>query len=338
MILSDYDFELPKSLIAQTPTKNRTDSRLLVPRSTIIDAQFSQIANFFKPNDLLVMNNTRVIPARLFAHKVSGGSVEIMVERILNNNKAIAMIRASRAPKVGSYIELENGVSVKILSKDNRFYTLEFETESIKDLLHRVGHVPLPPYIDRPDNKNDENRYQTVYASKDGAVAAPTAGLHFDDTLLDELSAKGIDHCFVTLHVGAGTFQPVKTEQIKDHVMHSEYFEINQNTVDKINQTKASGGRIIAIGTTSVRSLESAAISGKLVACREETDIFIYPGFEFKIVDMMVTNFHLPKSSLLMLVSAFIGHDRMIKSYRHAINKKYRFFSYGDAMLLERNY
>jgi len=336
MILSDYDFELPKSLIAQTPTKNRTDSRLLVPRSTIIDAQFSQIANFFKPNDLLVMNNTRVIPARLFAHKVSGGSVEIMVERILNNNKAIAMIRASRAPKVGSHIELENGVSVKILSKDNRFYTLEFETESIKELLHSVGHVPLPPYIDRPDDKNDENRYQTVYASKDGAVAAPTAGLHFDDTLLDDLSRKGIDHCFVTLHVGAGTFQPVKTEQIKDHVMHSEYYEIDQTTVEKINKAKLNGGRVIAIGTTSVRTLESAALNGQLIASKGETDIFIYPGFEFKVIDMMLTNFHLPKSSLLMLVSAFIGHDKMKEIYEHAINKKYRFFSYGDAMLLEK--
>jgi S-adenosylmethionine:tRNA ribosyltransferase-isomerase len=338
MRLNDFDFDLPKSLIAQTPTNNRTDSRLLVPRSTIIDAQFNQIANFIQPNDLLVLNNTRVIPARLFAHKDTGGRVEIMVERVLKDNKAIAMIRASIAPKVDSSIELENGVNVKVLSKDDSFYTLEFETESIKELLDCVGHVPLPPYIDRPDNMKDESRYQTVYATKDGAVAAPTAGLHFDNTLLDELSAKGIEHCFVTLHVGAGTFQPVKTEQIKDHVMHSEYFEINQNTVDKINQTKANGGRIIAIGTTSVRSLESAAISGKLMACREETDIFIYPGFEFKIVDMMVTNFHLPKSSLLMLVSAFIGHDKMIKAYRHAINKEYRFFSYGDAMLLEKNY
>jgi S-adenosylmethionine:tRNA ribosyltransferase-isomerase len=246
------------------------------------------------------------------------------------------MIRASRAPKVGSHIELENGVSVKILSKDNRFSTLEFETESIIELLHSVGHVPLPPYIDRPDDKNDENRYQTVYASKDGAVAAPTAGLHFDDTLLDDLSRKGIDHCFVTLHVGAGTFQPVKTEQIKDHVMHSEYYEIDQTTVEKINKAKLNGGRVIAIGTTSVRTLESAALNGQLIASKGETDIFIYPGFEFKVIDMMLTNFHLPKSSLLMLVSAFIGHDKMKEIYEHAINKKYRFFSYGDAMLLEK--
>jgi S-adenosylmethionine:tRNA ribosyltransferase-isomerase len=222
------------------------------------------------------------------------------------------------------------------LSKDNRFSTLEFETESIIELLHSVGHVPLPPYIDRPDDKNDENRYQTVYASKDGAVAAPTAGLHFDDTLLDDLSRKGIDHCFVTLHVGAGTFQPVKTEQIKDHVMHSEYYEIDQTTVEKINKAKLNGGRVIAIGTTSVRTLESAALNGQLIASKGETDIFIYPGFEFKVIDMMLTNFHLPKSSLLMLVSAFIGHDKMKEIYEHAINKKYRFFSYGDAMLLEK--
>ncbi len=338
MKLNDFDFDLPKSLIAQTPTKNRTDSRLLVPRSTIIDAQFNQLANFIKPNDLLVLNDTRVIPARLFAHKDTGGRVEIMIERVLRANKAVAMIRASIAPKVGSFIDLENGVKVKVLSKNNSFYTLEFETESIKDLLDCIGHVPLPPYIDRPDDKKDENRYQTVYAAKDGAVAAPTAGLHFDETLLDELSSHGIDHCFVTLHVGAGTFQPVKTEQIKDHVMHSEHYEISQETVEKINKAKLKGGRVIAIGTTSVRTLESAALSGQLRPSRGETDIFIYPGFKFRVIDMMLTNFHLPKSSLLMLVSAFIGHDKMIEIYQHAINKEYRFFSYGDAMLLEKNY
>ncbi len=337
MRLSDYDFDLPKSLIAQNPKKSRTDSRLLVPFSTIIDAQFSQIANFLRPNDLLVMNNTRVIPARLFATKMTGGRVEIMIERIINNNSVLAMIRASIAPKLGSIIKLENDTNVKVLEKKANFYTLEFETDSIYDLLNCIGHVPLPPYIERMDNETDANRYQTVYAARDGAVAAPTAGLHFDKKLLNDLNSQGIDNCFITLHVGAGTFQPVKTKEIKDHVMHSEYFEISQDVIDKINLTKANGGRVVAIGTTSVRTLESVAANGELVASKGETDIFIYPGFEFKVVDMMVTNFHLPKSSLLMLVSAFIGHERLMQIYRHAIEQKYRFFSYGDAMLLERS-
>jgi S-adenosylmethionine:tRNA ribosyltransferase-isomerase len=337
MRLSDYDFDLPKSLIAQNPKKNRTDSKLLVPFSPIIDAQFSQIANFFLPNDLLVMNNTRVIPARLFANKITGGKVEIMIERIINNNTALAMIRSSVAPKIGSFIKLKNDTLVKVLSKELSFYTLEFETDSIYELLNYLGHVPLPPYIDRPDDEKDVSRYQTVYAARDGAVAAPTAGLHFDNKLLHDLKLKGIDHCFVTLHVGAGTFQPVKTQEIKDHIMHSEYFEINQETIDKINQTKANGGRVVAIGTTSVRTLESAAIKGDLVASKGDTDIFIYPGFEFKVVDMMLTNFHLPKSSLLMLVSAFIGHEKLMQIYQHAIDQKYRFFSYGDAMLLNKS-
>jgi S-adenosylmethionine:tRNA ribosyltransferase-isomerase len=336
MKLSDFDFDLPQSLIAQNPPKNRTDSRLLVPRSSIIDASFHQIADFLKSGDLLVMNNTRVIPARLFGAKATGGKVEIMIERLLGENQVLAMIRVSRAPKIDSFIVLENDVKVKVLSKENGFYTLEFETDSLLELLDNVGHIPLPPYIDRADNKDDLSRYQTVYAERDGAVAAPTAGLHFDDNLLESLKQKGIDHCFVTLHVGAGTYQPVKTDAIKDHIMHSEYFEINQATVDRINQTKKLGGRIIAVGTTAVRSLESAAKSGELLAVKEETDIFIYPGYTFKVVDMMITNFHLPKSSLLMLVSAFISRERMMEIYQHAINKNYRFFSYGDAMLLER--
>jgi S-adenosylmethionine:tRNA ribosyltransferase-isomerase len=282
------------------------------------------------------MNNTRVIPARLFGHKESGGKVEIMIERLLNDRQVLAMVKASRAPQIDSFITLENGDKAQVVSKEDGFYTLDFLTDSLLDLLDNVGHIPLPPYIERSDEQADLERYQTVFAKHEGAVAAPTAGLHFDDELLSSLKDKGISHCFVTLHVGAGTFQPVKVDEITDHKMHSEYFEIDQTTVDQINQTKKNGGRVIAVGTTAVRSIESAAKSGKLKAVQEETDIFIYPGYEFKVVDMMITNFHLPKSSLLMLVSAFIGRERMMEIYQHAIKEKYRFFSYGDAMLLTR--
>jgi S-adenosylmethionine:tRNA ribosyltransferase-isomerase len=291
MQLSDFDFDLPKSLIAQHPSKNRTDSRLLIAQSNLIDAQFHQIGDFIQSGDLLVMNNTKVIPARLFGHKDSGGKVEIMIERLLNDKQVLAMIRASRAPQIGSKITLENSEKASVLNKQDGFYTLEFATDSLLALLDNIGHIPLPPYIERTDDEQDLSRYQTVYAKHDGAVAAPTAGLHFDDALLNSLKDQGIDSAFVTLHVGAGTFQPVKTDNIKDHTMHSEYYEISQDNVDRINQTKANGGRIIAIGTTAVRSLESAAKSGILKATREETDIFIYPGYEFKVVDMMVTNF-----------------------------------------------
>lgn len=334
MQLSDFDFDLPKSLIAQYPPKNRTDSRLLVAQYPIIDAKFSQIGYFLKSGDLLVMNDTRVIPARLFGYKSSGGKVEILIERLLNNKQVLAMIRASIAPQIDSKIMLENGETATVLSKETDFYTLEFITDSLLELLEDVGHIPLPPYIKRMDDERDLARYQTVYAKQDGAVAAPTAGLHFDDALLEALKNQGVDSTFVTLHVGAGTFQPVKTNNIKDHTMHSEYYEISQDAVDKIQQTKKNGGRIVAIGTTAVRSLESAARSGTLKATQEETDIFIYPSYKFKVVDILVTNFHLPKSSLLMLVSAFIGRERMMEIYQHAIREKYRFFSYGDAMLL----
>ncbi len=336
MKLSNFDFDLPKSLIAQSPPENRTDSRLLVSQSPIIDTFFRNIGDFFQKGDLLVMNNTKVIPARLFGCKESGGKVEIMIERLLNDKQVLAMIKASRAPQIGSQIILENKETATVLDKENGFYTLEFATNSLLDLLDNIGHIPLPPYIERADNEQDLSRYQTVFAKTDGAVAAPTAGLHFDDKLLNSLKNQGVDSAFVTLHVGAGTFQPVKTDNIKDHIMHSEYYEVSQKTVDKITRTKANGGRIIAVGTTAVRSLESAARGGALKAIQEETDIFIYPGYEFQVVNTLITNFHLPKSSLLMLVSAFIGRDRMMEIYQHAIDEKYRFFSYGDAMLLER--
>ena len=336
MKLSDFDFDLPNALIAQYPSEKRTDSRLLVVQDNFINATFSQLGEFLKPKDLLILNDTKVIPARLFGRKESGGKVEILVERLINDFEALVMIKASRAPKIGSYIVLENDKQVKVIDKASGLYKLSFGSNSILTLLNEIGHVPLPPYIERIDEKEDLVRYQTVYAKNDGAIAAPTAGLHFDEPLLSNLNSYGVDHAFVTLHVGLGTFQPVKVEDIKEHQMHSEYFEICQETVDKIVTTKANGGRIVAVGTTAVRTLESIALQGELSSAKGDTDIFIYPGFEFRLVDAMITNFHLPKSSLLMLVSAFIGIEKMFQVYQYAIEEKYRFFSYGDAMLLEK--
>ncbi len=336
MKLSDFDFDLPKSLVAQYPSKSRTDSKLLVLRDILVDSTFSQLGDFLKPNDLLVLNDTKVIPARLFGHKDSGGKVEVLVERLVNDHEALVMIKSSRSPKIGSYIILENKSRFIICDKKDGIYTVDFGSFSILNVLNEIGHIPLPPYIDRVDDNEDHSRYQTVYAKNDGAVAAPTAGLHFDELLLSSLEKKGISHAFITLHVGAGTFQPVKVEDIEGHKMHSEYYEISTETIDKIEQAKAIGGRIIAVGTTAVRALESASVNGKLINQKGDTDIFIYPGFKFQTVDAMITNFHLPKSSLLMLVSAFIGFDEMFETYRHAIKEQYRFFSYGDAMLLEK--
>jgi len=334
--LSDFDFDLPKSLIAQFPCEKRTESKLLVNGECIIDSTFSKLGEFLRPNDLLVLNDTKVIPARLFGQKESGGKVEILIERLISDTHALAMIKASRAPKTGSFVVFENGQEAEILAKSSGLYTLLFTGTAILDLLNEIGHVPLPPYIERSDNSEDLSRYQTVYAKNDGAVAAPTAGLHFDELLLSSLEKKGISHAFITLHVGAGTFQPVKVEDIESHKMHSEYYETSTETIDKIEQAKALGGRIIAVGTTAVRALESASVNGRLKHQKGDTNIFIYPGFKFQIVDAMITNFHLPKSSLLMLVSAFIGFEEMFETYSHAIKEKYRFFSYGDAMLLEK--
>ena len=336
MKLSDFDFDLPNSLIAQYPSEKRTKSKLLVDGERITDATFSQLGQFLRPNDLLVLNDTRVIPARLFGHKESGGKIEILIERLLSDTEALAMIKASRAPKIGSFVVLENGQRAEILAKSCGLYTLLFVGTAILDCLNEVGHVPLPPYIERSDKSEDLSRYQTVYAQNDGAVAAPTAGLHFDEALLATLKSQGIDHTFVTLHVGAGTFQPVKVEDIVEHQMHAELYQVGDEAVEKIKKARAKGGRIIAVGTTAVRSLESMMLDGEVRASSGDTDIFIYPGFEFKLVDMMITNFHLPKSSLLMLVSAFISRQRMFEIYDHAIASKYRFFSYGDAMLLEK--
>jgi len=337
MKLSDFDFELPESLIAQHPSHKRTDSRLLVRSHDLVDSHFADLGLFLKPKDLLILNDTRVIPARLFGHKESGGKVEVLIERLINEREARVMIKSSRSPKLGSYIILENDCQFQVTSKNDGIYNIYFDTGSILETLNEIGHMPLPPYIVRDDSNEDAKRYQTVYAKNDGAVAAPTAGLHFDDELLANLKKQGIDHAFVTLHVGAGTFQPVKVENIKSHKMHSEQYEINQDTVDKIERAKAKGGRVIAVGTTAVRTLESASLGGNLRSQKSDTEIFIYPGFKFQVVDAMITNFHLPKSSLLMLVSAFIGFEEMHQTYQHAISKEYRFFSYGDAMLLEKS-
>jgi len=336
MKLSDFDFELPESLIAQHPSPKRTGSRLLVRNQALVDSHFSDLGLFLKPKDLLILNDTKVIPARLFGHKDSGGRVEILIERLMNDREARALIKSSRSPKLGSYIVLENDCRFQVTEKNDGIYSISSKTDSILETLNSIGHMPLPPYINRDDSEEDANRYQTVYAKNDGAVAAPTAGLHFDDLLLSHLENQGVNHAFVTLHVGAGTFQPVKAQDIKAHKMHSEQYEISQATVDMIEHTKAEGGRVIAVGTTAVRTLESASLSGKLTSQKGDTEIFIYPGFKFRTVDVMITNFHLPKSSLLMLVSAFIGFEEMHQTYQYAINKEYRFFSYGDAMLLEK--
>lgn len=337
MKLSDFDFHLPKSLIAQTPSKNRTQSRLLVDDDEIIDTSFAEIKNFLKPNDLLVLNDTKVIPARLFANKESGAKVEIFVERILPDNQALAMLRCNSKIDVGSFIILANKQKVKVLDKVENLYTLLFTDIDILELLKNVGNIPLPPYINRKANDNDISRYQTVYAKKDGAVAAPTAGLHFDDKLLSQLQELSIDIAFITLHVGMGTFMPVKVSDIKQHKIHKEIYQVEAEVIEKIKTAKLNGGRVIAVGTTVMRTLETIAKEDDLKASTGETDIFIYPGFDFKIVDAMITNFHLPKSSLLLLVAAFISKKKMFKLYDYAIAKKYRFFSYGDAMFVKKN-
>ncbi len=337
MRTADFDFDLPEELIAQYPLENRTDSRLLhVHDGRLDDRYFRDILELIQPDDLLVFNNTQVIPARLFGQKSTGGKLEVLVERILDEHTLLAHIRCSKSPKAGSQLILDGDIRVTMLARQGELFKLRFDDERpVLQLLQMFGHMPLPPYIDRADEANDQSRYQTVYASTPGAVAAPTAGLHFDQALLDRLAAKGVGSAHVTLHVGAGTFQPVRVDNIKDHKMHSEYIDVDAAVVEQIQQTRKAGGRVIAVGTTSVRSLETAAQSGKLAEFHGDSDIFIYPGYQFKVVDAMITNFHLPQSTLLMLVSAFAGKDTILKAYQHAIDERYRFFSYGDAMLLE---
>ena len=346
MKLSDFDYHLPDELIAQHPPAERTASRLLHldgVTGAIQDRTFRDITSLLLPNDLLVFNNTKVIKARLHGHKETGGSAEVLIERVLENNSsqssmALAHIRASKSPKPGSRIIFARNIAATMVQRVDDLFELHFEDgERVYDVLEKIGEVPLPPYITHPADAIDESRYQTVYAKHAGSVAAPTAGLHFDRALLTEIQALGVASAYVTLHVGAGTFQPVRDDDISKHIMHSERFHVPPETVEAVAEARASGGRVIAVGTTSMRTLEAASNTGTLLAQQAETQIFIKPGYEFKTVDRLITNFHLPKSTLMMLVAAFAGRENMVNAYRHAVEHRYRFFSYGDAMLIEKN-
>lgn len=338
--LSDFDFELPPELIAQYPLADRSASRLLhITTDVIEDKHFTDIESYLRPGDLLIANNTRVIKARLLGRKETGGAVEALVERVTGEKSAIAMVRASKSPKPGTKLIFSaDGAeeTVTVTGRQGEFFVLEFD-RPVLDVLEAFGKVPLPPYIEHAAEKSDEGRYQTVYAKYPGAVAAPTAGLHFTDELLECLKEKGVDIEYVTLHVGAGTFQPVRVEKLSEHHMHSEWYSMPADVAEKINRAKAEGRRVIAVGTTSLRTLESAADRiGHVEAGARDTALFITPGYTFRIVDALVTNFHLPKSTLVMLVSALIGRERILEAYRHAVDAKYRFFSYGDACFIEK--
>ncbi len=346
MQVKDFHFDLPDELIARFPTAERTGSRLLClngDTGVLAHRNFTDILELLQPGDLAVFNDTRVIPARLFGRKVSGGKVEMLVERVLDEHRVLAHVRASKAPKPGTTLIFDDEIQVEVEGRQGALFILAFKTDKpVIPCLEQYGHMPLPPYMAREDQAEDRERYQTVYGHRQGAVAAPTAGLHFDTKTLQALTEKGVEQAFVTLHVGAGTFQPVRVDKIQDHHMHSEYIEVSQQVCDQIAATRARGGRVVAIGTTSVRCLESAAkhsdtsSGGELKPYMGDTDIFIFPGYQFQLVDAMVTNFHLPESTLLMLVSAFSGSDHIHHAYQQAISNKYRFFSYGDAMYLTR--
>jgi len=335
---TDFHYELPERLIARYPMPERSGSRLLCmdrQTGTLQDQRFTDLVHWLKPGDLLVFNNTRVIPARVFGQKETGGKVEVLVERITGPDSCLAHVRASKSPKPGSRILVDGAGSLLMEGRQGDLFQLRSEQGELLDWLQQVGHMPLPPYIDRADESLDQERYQTVYASNPGAVAAPTAGLHFDEALLETLQRQGVGTAFVTLHVGAGTFQPVRADDIRDHSMHSEWLQVDADTVAKVRQTQASGGRVIAVGTTSVRCLETAAReTGHIAPFTGETDIFIYPGYTFNVIDGLVTNFHLPESTLIMLVSALAGREPVLSAYQHAVEQEYRFFSYGDAMLI----
>lgn len=348
MQVSDFHFDLPDELIARYPKAQRTDSRLLRLNGTTgerVDGTFTDVLHYIEPGDLLVFNNTRVIPARLFGRKASGGKLEVLVERMLDEHSILAHVRCSKPPKPGTelYLGEQDQYLATMVARHDALFEIRFNAQqTVLEILNHIGHMPLPPYIDRPDEETDKERYQTVYNQKPGAVAAPTAGLHFDQALLDQIQAKGVEFAYVTLHVGAGTFQPVRVENIHDHHMHAEYVEVPEEVVAAIAATKARGGRVIAVGTTSVRSLESAAqyalAKGTALApFFGDTDIFIFPGYQYQLIDALITNFHLPESTLIMLVSAFAGYEHTMAAYQHAVEQKYRFFSYGDAMFIEKN-
>ena len=333
MLISDFDYELPYELIARYPAKDRRDSRLLVVGRSVEDRGFADLPSLLNPGDLLVFNDTRVIKARLNGRKETGGKAEILIERIEGERSALAHVRASKSPKPGSRLRFDNDVEARVTGRDDDLFALEFST-AVTALLDEQGEVPLPPYLEREADAADVERYQTVYARDPGAVAAPTAGLHFDEAMLDETQSIGVRHAHVTLHVGAGTFQNLRAEHIEENRLHAERVEVTQDCVDAVRETRAAGGRVIAVGTTSVRSLECASADGELQPFSGETDLFIMPGYRFRSVDAMITNFHLPQSSLLMLVAAFAGRERILDAYAHAVREKYRFFSYGDAMFL----
>jgi S-adenosylmethionine:tRNA ribosyltransferase-isomerase len=340
MQVSDFQFDLPDHLIAKYPTAVRSASRLMhldAATGSITHYQFNELPSLLDAGDLMVFNNTRVIPARFYGRKQTGGRVEILLERILGTHSAKAQLRSSKSPADGSEILIDNSsVKVRVTGRDGSFFDLEFPDPGVSEIARLYGHMPLPPYIDREDELEDRERYQTVYASREGAVAAPTSGLHFDEPLLAELGRRGIDRTEVTLHVGAGTFQPVRVEKVEDHQMHAEWLDVPHSVCDAVRSCRDRGGKVVAVGTTSVRSLESASRSGTLAPFQGDTRIFIYPGYTFKSVDTMITNFHLPGSTLIMLVSAFAGLDNIRHAYQEAIRESYRFFSYGDAMLITR--
>ncbi|MDN3610838.1 tRNA preQ1(34) S-adenosylmethionine ribosyltransferase-isomerase QueA [Vibrio ostreicida] len=347
MQVSDFHFDLPDELIARYPQPTRTASRLLKldgNSGAIKDGSFIDVLDLVQPGDLVVFNNTRVIPARLFGRKESGGKLEVLVERMLDDKSILAHVRCSKSPKPGSTVIIGENEQYRaeMVARHDALFELKFDSDkTVLAILEDIGHMPLPPYIDRPDEESDKERYQTVYNQKPGAVAAPTAGLHFDDPLIESIKAKGVELAYVTLHVGAGTFQPVKVDNINDHHMHAEYVEVPLEVVDAIKETKERGGRVIAVGTTSVRSLESAAQQAikngtELAPFFGDTEIFIYPGYQYQLVDCLITNFHLPESTLIMLVSAFAGYEHTMAAYQHAVANQYRFFSYGDSMFIDK--
>ena len=342
MQLSDFNFTLPKELIAKYPSKTRSSCRLLAldgHTGKIEDKVFTDIVDYINAGDLLIFNNTKVIPARLYGKKVSGGKIEVLIERLLEGNRALAHIKASKSPKIGAELILgeNDNIQVTMVARHDALFELQFP-DDVLSILNEIGHIPLPPYIDRPDDAQDREVYQTVYSKVPGAVAAPTAGLHFDKPLLDKLKQKGVEMEFVTLHVGAGTFQPVRVENIETHIMHAEYAEVPESVVKAVLDCKARGNKVIAVGTTSVRALESAAQqTGTIAPFFADTRIFIYPGYQFKVIDSLITNFHLPESTLIMLVSAFAGYENTMNAYQYAVKEKYQFFSYGDAMLITNN-
>ncbi len=338
---ADFHFDLPDELIARYPSEQRTDCRLLCvdgPSGALAHERFPDLLGHLEPGDVVVFNDTRVIPARLFGQKASGGKVEMLLERPLNAHRGLAHLRASKSPKPGTELIFEGGIHAVVEGRQDALFELRFLGETpLIALLEQHGHMPLPPYITREDELADRERYQTVYARREGAVAAPTAGLHFDEAMMAALRAKGVEIAFVTLHVGAGTFQPVRVDDIREHHMHSEWLEVDEQVCASVNRAREAGKRVVAIGTTSVRCLESASQDdGRLAPYRGETDIFIYPGYRWRCVDALVTNFHLPESTLLMLVSAFAGYESVMRAYAAAVEEAYRFFSYGDAMFLTR--